>query len=113
VAADPAVRRLLVQPRPRRRLRAGHLADRLPQGAPPGRVHGRAAHQRQGRQGRQAQVPRHLPADGHHGAAPRRQRLRLGLHPGRRGVRGAAPPDGPGRRRAGGPLWPERGAERR
>jgi hypothetical protein len=50
----------------------------------PGRVHGGPAHQRQGRQGRPPQVPRVLPAHGHHRPAPRRQRVRLGLHPGRR-----------------------------
>ena len=81
VAADPAVRRLLLQPGPRRRLRPGRLADRLPQGPPPGRLHGGPADQRQGRQGRPPQVPRVLPPHGHHRAAPRRQRVRLELHP--------------------------------
>ena len=41
VGADPAVRRLLVQPGPRRLLRPGRVSDRVPQGPPPGRVHGR------------------------------------------------------------------------
>jgi hypothetical protein len=77
------VRRLRLQPRPHRRLRAGQLLDGLPQGELPGRVHGRAADVGQGRQGQERAVPRRVPAHGHQGAAARRQRLGLRLHPAR------------------------------
>ena len=79
-------------PRPVLRLRAStrrtppatalvSLLDRLPQGELPGRVHGGAAHQRQGRQGQVGALPRRVPADGHQGAAARRQRVRRPTSP--------------------------------
>ena len=57
------------------RLRPGHLPDRLPQGALPGRVLRLPAHERQEqpRQGRR--LPRRLPVDGHQGAHARHQPL--------------------------------------
>ena len=77
------VLRLRVQQGAHRRLRAGLVLDRLPQGQLPGRVHGRAADQRRRRQGQVRALPRRVPADGHQGAAARRQRVRRRLHPGR------------------------------
>ena len=61
-------------------LRADLLLDGVPQGQLPGRVHGRPAHQRPGRQGPPADLPGRVPPDGHQGAAARRQRVVLGLH---------------------------------
>ena len=54
VGHPAAVLRLRLQQGAHRRLRPGLLLDRLPQGQLPGRVHGRAAHLGQGRQGQVA-----------------------------------------------------------
>ncbi len=69
------VLRLRVQQGAHRRLRAGVLLDGLPQGELPGRVHGRAAHQRARRQGQVRALPQRVPPDGHQGAAAGRQRV--------------------------------------
>ena len=65
------VLRLRLQQGAQRRLRAGLLLDRLPQGQLPGRVHGRAAHVGVRRQGQERAVPERVPPDGHHRPAPR------------------------------------------
>ena len=92
-----AVLRLRLQQGAHGRLRPGLLLDRLPQGQLPGRVHGRAAHQRARRQGQVGAVPQRVPADGHQGAAARRQRVLGQLH----------------RRRHRHPLRPRRDPQRR
>ena len=79
-----AVRRLRVQRLTRVRLRLRRLPDRLPDGAPSRRVHGRDPHVGQGRQGSQALLPVRVPRDGHRGPAARRQRVRNRLRPGAR-----------------------------
>ena len=89
--------RLLLQPLPRRLLRADRLPDRLAAGQLSGRVHGRPdllgdVHQGQGPVLRQP-----LRRDGHRGAAARRQRLRPRLR----------------RHRQEHPLRARRGQERR
>ena len=81
---DPApVLRLRLQQVALRRLRRGHLLDRLPQGQLPGRVHGRAPDVREGRQGQDGDLPQRVPPDEDPGAAARRQRVARQLHPGR------------------------------
>ena len=82
---DGEVRRLRLQQVALGGLRDAVLPDRLPQGALPGRVHGRGAVGRHGphRQGRHAD--RRLRADRPEGAAARRQRLGTRLRGGRRG----------------------------
>ena len=75
------VLRLRVQQGAHRGLRPGLVLDGVPQGQLPGRVHGRAAHQRPRRQGQVRGLPGRVPADGHQGAAAGRQRLRRQLHP--------------------------------
>ena len=91
------VRRLRLQQGALGRLRADLLLDGVPQGQLPGRVHGRAAHQRRRRQGQAAGLPGRVPPDGHQGAAAGRQRVVGGLH----------------RRRHRHPLRPGVGAQRR
>ena len=59
------VLRLRLQPGAHGVLRAGVLLDRLPQGQPPGRVHGRAAHLGRRRQGQDRDLPQRVPSDGH------------------------------------------------
>ena len=81
---DPAaVLRLRLQQGPLRVLRPGVLLDRLPQGQLPGRIHGRAAHLGQGRQGQVGDLPQRVPPDEDPGAPARRQRVGRRLHPGR------------------------------
>ena len=70
-----AVRRLRVQQEPRLRLRARRLPDRLPQGAPPGRVLRLPADERQGDAGEGGRLHRRVPGDGHPGAQPGHQPL--------------------------------------
>ncbi len=91
------VRRLRLQQGALGGVRADLLLDGVPQGQLPGRVHGRAAHQRRRRQGQAAGLPGRVPPDGHQGAAARRQRVLRGLH----------------RRRHRHPLRPGLGAQRR
>ena len=95
-------RRLLVQQEPRRLLRPAGVPHRLPQGEPPGRVHGLAAQLGDGHQGPRAVLRRRLHRHGPLGAAARRQRQPLRLR---------------GDRRDGDPLRPVgregRGRERR
>ena len=76
------------------------VPDRLPDGAPSGRVHGRDPHVREGRQGSQAVLPVRVPRDGDRGPAAGRERLHARLRAGRR-------------RRPGDPLRAVGGAERR
>ena len=78
------VLRLRVQQGAQRRLRPGLVLDRVPEGEPPGRVHGRAAHLRARRQGQVRAVPERVPPDGDQGAPAGRERVRRELHPGRR-----------------------------
>ena len=75
VGHPAAVLRLRVQQGPLRGLRPGVLLDRLPQGQLPGRVHGRAPHVGQGRQGQDGDLPQRVPPDEDPGAAARRQRV--------------------------------------
>ncbi|CAA9327171.1 MAG: DNA polymerase III alpha subunit, partial [uncultured Friedmanniella sp.] len=89
--------RLRVQQGPHRRLRAGVVLDGLPQGQLPGRVHGGAAHLGGRRQGQDGHLPVGVPADGHPGAAARRQRVGRQLHP--RRDRHPLRPDGDPQRR--------------
>ncbi len=84
VRPDRALRRLRVPGRPRLRLRLHRLPDRVPDGAPPGRVHGGDPHVGQGRQGSQAVLPLRVPRHGHRGAAARRERVRDRLRTGAR-----------------------------
>ena len=79
-----ALRRLRVQRLARLRVRLRRLPDRVPDGASPGRVHGRDPHLGQGRQGPQALLPVRMPRDGHRGPSPRRERVRHGLRAGAR-----------------------------
>ncbi len=72
---DRGFRQLCVQQVPLRRLRPGHLPDRLAEGPLPGGVHGGAADQRQEQQGQAACRPAQLPHDGDRGPGPRHQRL--------------------------------------
>ena len=67
------------------RLRLRRLPDRLPQGALPGRVPRRAAHQREGQPGQGRRLPDRVPHDGHRGAGARRQPVGVGLRAGARG----------------------------
>ena len=83
VGHPAAVLRLRVQQGALGGVRPGLVLDGLPQGELPGRVHGRAAHVRQGRQGQDGDLPGRVPADGHQGAAAVRELLRRQLHPGR------------------------------
>ena len=79
------LRRLRVQQGALRRVRPGLVLDRLPEGEPPRRVHGRAAHLGQGRQGQVGRLPQRVPAHGHQGAPAERQRVGAQLRrPGRR-----------------------------
>ena len=79
------VRRIRVQQGALLRVRPGHLLDRVPQGELPRRVHGRAAHLGQGRQGQVGGLPQRVPPHGHQGAPAERQRVRVELRrPGRR-----------------------------
>ena len=81
---DPApVLRLRLQQVPLRGLRRHHLLDRLPQGQLPDRVHGRAPHVGEGRQGQDGDLPQRVPPDEDPGPAARRQRVARQLHPGR------------------------------
>ena len=91
------VLRLRLQPGAHRVLRAGVVLDRLPQGQPSGRVHGRAAHLGGRRQGQDRDLPGRVPPDGHPGAAAGRERVRGQLHRGRHRH----------------PVRPDRGAQRR
>ena len=75
--------RLRLQQGAHRGLRADLLLDRLPQGPLQVRVHGRAPHVRQGRQGQDGDLPQRVPPDEDPGASSRRQRVRVDLHPGR------------------------------
>ena len=70
-----AVLRLRLQQGPLGGVRPGVLLDRLPQGQLPGRVHGRAAHLGQGRQGQVRDLPQRVPPDEDPGAPARRQRV--------------------------------------
>ena len=92
-----AVAGLLLQQGPRGLLRADRLPDRLAEGQPPVRVHGRADLLGDEHEGPRAAVRQRLPRHGHRRAAARRQHLADGL----RGRRGEDP------------LRPERGQERR
>ena len=95
---DPGpVLRLRLQQGALRGLRPGLLLDRLPQGELPRRVHGRAAHLGQGRQGQVGGLPQRVPPDEDPGAAARRQRVGQELHSGRQRH----------------PLRPDRGPQRR
>ena len=91
-----AVRRLRVRQEPLVRLRPRRVPDRVAQGPPPGRVPRRAAHEREGEPGQGGRVPRRVPAAGHQGARPRRERLVDRLHGARRrrGAAGIALPPG-------------------
>ena len=105
------VLRLRVQPGARGLLRDDRVLDRLPEGELPGRVHGGAAHLGLRRQGQERPVPERVPPDGHHRAAPGRERLGGHLHPGRRRHpvrpgRGAQRGHQRGRRGRGGPRRP-------
>ena len=60
---------LRVQQGPQCGLWPGVVLDRVPQGQLPGRVHGRAAHERPRRQGQDRRLPAGMPADGAEGAA--------------------------------------------
>ena len=71
-----AVRGLLVQQVPLGRLRVRLLPDRLPEGPLPGRVPGRPADQRQGRQGQDRRLPERVPPARHHRRRARHQRRR-------------------------------------
>ena len=77
-------RRLLVQPLPRRLLRADLVPHRLAQGQLPGRVHGRADLLGDVDQGQGAVLRRPVRGHGHRGAAARRQPVGARLQ-GRRG----------------------------
>ena len=90
VRVHRAVRRLRVQRVTRVRLRLRRLPDRLPDGPPPGRVHGRDPHVGQGRQGSQALSTCTRAADGDRGAPSRRERVRHGLR-----ARARRPPGDP------------------
>ena len=81
VRPDRAVRRLRVPGRARVRVRLRRVPDRVPEGAPSGRVHVGDADERQGRQGPQAVLPERVPPDGHRGPAARRERVRERLRP--------------------------------
>ncbi len=95
---DPApVLRLRLQQVPLRRLRRHHLLDRLPQGQLPDRIHGRAPHVGEGRQGQDGDLPQRVSPDEDPGPAARRQRVPRQLHPGRQRH----------------PLRPHRGPQRR
>ena len=59
-----AVRRLRLHQEPLVRLRARRVPDRVPQGAPPGRVPRGAAHEREGESGQGRRVPRRVPQMG-------------------------------------------------
>ena len=94
------VRRLRLQQGAHRRATAwSPTGPRYLKAQLPGRVHGRAAHQRRRRQGQDGALPGRVPADGHQGAAAGRQRLRRAVHPGRQG-HPLRPGRGPQRRRA-------------
>ena len=80
---DPApVLRLRLQQVALRRLRRHHLLDGLPQGQLPGRIHGRAPHVRQGRQGQDGDLPQRVPSHEDPGPPARRQRVARQLHSG-------------------------------
>ena len=64
VRPDRAVRRLRVQRLARVRVRLHRVPDRVPEGAPPGRVHVGDPDERPRRQGPQALLPERVPADG-------------------------------------------------
>ena len=81
VGHPAAVLRLRVQQGPLGGVRPGVLLDRLPQGQLPGRVHGRAPHLGQGRQGQDGDLPQRVPPDEDPGAAARRQRVRRPTSP--------------------------------
>ena len=94
---DRAVRRLLVQQVALGRVRLPGVPDGLPEGELHGRVPRCAAHERQEQQGQGRGVPQRVPAAGHPGARPRRERVRPGLratHRRRHGHRSASPPCG-------------------
>ena len=97
LVADDGGGRLLVQPVPRRLLRADRLPDRLAEGELPGRVHGGADLVGDVDQGQGPVLRQPLRRDGDRGAAARRQRLRPRLR----------------RLRQDDPLRPRRGQERR
>ena len=92
-------RRLLVQQEPRRLLRAARLPHGLPQGEPPGRVHGLAAVLGDGHEGPRAVLRGRLRRDGPLGAAAGRQREPLRLRRDRRDGDPLRPHRGEGRRR--------------
>ena len=76
-----AVLRLRLQQGALGGVRPGVLLDRLPQGQLPGRVHGRAAHLGQGRQGQVRDLPQRVPPDEDPGAPAGRQRVRRTTSP--------------------------------
>ncbi len=73
VGHPAAVLRLRVQQGALGGIRRHLVLDGLPQGELPGRVHGRPAHVRQGRQGQDGDLPRRVPTHGHPGAPAVRQ----------------------------------------
>ena len=111
-------RRLLVQQEPRRLLRAAGLPHRLPQGEPPGRVHGLAPELGDGHEGPGPVLRGGLRRDGPGRAAARRQRERPRLrgHPARISegdpVRADGREGGGGERRRGDPRRARRRAAR-
>ena len=98
-----ALRRLWVPRGARLRVRAHRVPDRVPEAAPPARVHVGAADERRGRQGQQALLPERRPHDGHPRPAARRERVGRALRAGRRG-RALRPGRDPQRGRGGGPA---------
>ena len=94
-------RRLLLQPLPRRLLRADRLPDRLAQGQLPGRVHGGADLLGDVDEGQGAVLRRPVRGHGHRGAAARREPVRARLQ-GRRRQHPLRP------RRGQGPRLPRR-----
>jgi len=78
------------------RLRPRRLPDRLAQGPPSGRVHGRSAHLGEGRQGQDGGLPGRVPRTRHRGPRARRQPLRRRVHPARAAPAAAADEGDPG-----------------
>ena len=75
------LRRLRLQQGAHRGVRAHRLLDRVPEGALPGRVHGRAADERRRREGQARRLPQRVPPHGHQGAAARRAGSRSATSP--------------------------------
>ena len=78
--SDGDLRHVRLQQVALRGVRAGLLPDRLPEGALPGRVHGRAAVDGDGRHRQDVQEHRRVPRARHPHPAARRQREPRGLH---------------------------------